>query len=647
MGKRNALLKTLAGILGVPFDSLKQRDRIRRRRMQAVGLVIGLTVISTAGFAAFQTWQQQIAEGERRATEMLSIAEANLRRGEYETGREYLKYSLSERREIGKQPSADQLSLVYRSLIKMPGRPVASNFGKSPFDFFNSIANGSLLMPLGYGSRVPLVKTSNFSIQTYLDLSPVSEYLHSLGFSRREIAYKSYNGAGDVDLSTNQIYIAAYDRIYIFDVISGSPKGFIDLTDEPRISRTIERELLNIQEITVFNGGLVVELGEHSEWLAIERKGGGWKLIRGREVAEVDSVNNLLYLESGNSLEVYKGENIIGKYKGGGKQITHVEQRGEVVSLVEEDGDSKSIQVLSADLLEPQWKCAVDAADINGVETITTERLLVLTDGPRTLSIIEREGDGCRYIVSRETESKYFVYNHERNVGVVTRGQRQSDIFELEESGVKYVASLPFRTVSVAPSGRYLAVKDGQLIEAFPKGPFYIEMLNAGPLTATDDLILFARPPSFFKVVSLVSQADKENIVLNPGLSGAYFVFDEHGNIEERFRPKFSDKVIKNIINEATENGLISQAGNSQIVKKMVERSLRGYGLGYHIPIKNHSYKGYVYGQSWGVLSRFKLVEKQVELLPVPPGRHWLNESKDEIWNWRFHRKTLIQESLL
>lgn len=83
-GRRNALLKILAGLLGVGFDQLKQRDRVRQRRRR---LVLGSTVAVVAalvGISSIVAIRSSVSEAEavarseedRATAEGLSIAVA-------------------------------------------------------------------------------------------------------------------------------------------------------------------------------------------------------------------------------------------------------------------------------------------------------------------------------------------------------------------------------------------------------------------------------------------------------------------------------------------------------------------------------------------------------------------------------------------
>lgn len=65
-GKRDGLLKIVAGLLGVGFDDLKRRDEIRRRRRARawLGAAVGLAALMAA-LAAFSLWQWREAELQR------------------------------------------------------------------------------------------------------------------------------------------------------------------------------------------------------------------------------------------------------------------------------------------------------------------------------------------------------------------------------------------------------------------------------------------------------------------------------------------------------------------------------------------------------------------------------------------------------
>ncbi len=76
-GKKNAQLKLLAGILGVEYDSLKQRDEERRQRQQQVMLAgsVGLLIIFSLLIAQFYKQTQEAVEARNEALNAQGAAE--------------------------------------------------------------------------------------------------------------------------------------------------------------------------------------------------------------------------------------------------------------------------------------------------------------------------------------------------------------------------------------------------------------------------------------------------------------------------------------------------------------------------------------------------------------------------------------------
>ena len=99
-GKANALLKLVAGLLGVGFDDLKQRDAVRRqRRMMVLSGISGALALVMGGLAIWawtqrneavasrqaETQQRKAAETQRqKAVKQKGIAEENLKKAELE-----------------------------------------------------------------------------------------------------------------------------------------------------------------------------------------------------------------------------------------------------------------------------------------------------------------------------------------------------------------------------------------------------------------------------------------------------------------------------------------------------------------------------------------------------------------------------------
>ena len=70
-GKQNALLKLIAGILGVGFDQLKQREAQRRhRRLMAITAAASVGMVITSGLAGYAIIQRDEAEAQRERAEI-------------------------------------------------------------------------------------------------------------------------------------------------------------------------------------------------------------------------------------------------------------------------------------------------------------------------------------------------------------------------------------------------------------------------------------------------------------------------------------------------------------------------------------------------------------------------------------------------
>jgi tetratricopeptide (TPR) repeat protein len=145
-GKQNALLKLIAGILGVGFDELKQRELQRRhRRMIALvsASIVGMTITSGLAAAAWLARNQAERERARAETEaetarqttdflvgLFAVSDPNEARGNSITAREILdKGAQRIQSELVTQPAIqatlmETMGTVYTSLALYP--PAAS-----------------------------------------------------------------------------------------------------------------------------------------------------------------------------------------------------------------------------------------------------------------------------------------------------------------------------------------------------------------------------------------------------------------------------------------------------------------------------------------------------------------------------------------
>ncbi len=125
-GRNNAKLKLLAGLLGVNYDDLKQRDNERRiRRLRFVAAVALLLVSGFGGLSVYAWWQKQAAQqAQTRAETEKARAESERARAESALARTQAALSQSDflqatrSLEAGRVP--DALAQLSRSLSFNP-----------------------------------------------------------------------------------------------------------------------------------------------------------------------------------------------------------------------------------------------------------------------------------------------------------------------------------------------------------------------------------------------------------------------------------------------------------------------------------------------------------------------------------------------
>jgi tetratricopeptide (TPR) repeat protein len=137
-GRQNAKLKLIAGLTGVPFDSLRRREQIRRtRRLVAISTAAMIGMVVTSGLAAYAHIEQRAAEHQRARAEaeaetarqtttflvdVFRISDPSEARGNTVTAREMLdKGAARIDKELTNQPEIratlmDTLGTVYTGL---------------------------------------------------------------------------------------------------------------------------------------------------------------------------------------------------------------------------------------------------------------------------------------------------------------------------------------------------------------------------------------------------------------------------------------------------------------------------------------------------------------------------------------------------
>src|ERR1039458_7466860 len=191
-GKSNAKLKLLAGMLGVSFDALKQRDsRRKKRRLQLILPPTLAVVIGFACLAWYGTHQAKSAQRERSKAATLTgekrrlLFETDVAKGLQHLDEEELESSLGEFAEaLEKGEADDQQSLIHRlrlgltlnrflpleHFLNLPSQSYAGNFKSADFSPSSSLLIGQntseiYAYDLKRGKTLWKIKDSSLSAQ--------------------------------------------------------------------------------------------------------------------------------------------------------------------------------------------------------------------------------------------------------------------------------------------------------------------------------------------------------------------------------------------------------------------------------------------------------------------------------------------------
>jgi WD40 repeat protein len=138
-GRRGSLLKILAGVLGVAFDDLRQRDQARRMRALAtvaVASLLGLIVVATLAVTAYRERNEAIRQGQIALARQLA-AQSELALADPRRAREGLDLAVNATAVLERQGvrlfdvdstlrrAMDLAPRAFRAAIQAPGRTSA------------------------------------------------------------------------------------------------------------------------------------------------------------------------------------------------------------------------------------------------------------------------------------------------------------------------------------------------------------------------------------------------------------------------------------------------------------------------------------------------------------------------------------------
>lgn len=619
-GRRNALLKTLAGILGVAFDSLKQRDRLRRRRQMAAVSMLGAVVLGVAGLALYQTRQQQIATVERQAGELLALAEARFRRADYDTGHAYLRDALATRQAIDREPSAEQLALLYRALLGKPGMVRISGTGDSPL--LKPLADGLLLLPQRLDAATPLIDARDLSLYSHLDLTPIRDYLLRQGFDGREIRLLSGQLEAAADFATNRLYLLLEGQLFTYDLAKGTLLAQDDLATDPGLSALASRANA-FQELEMLGQQLVLGL-ESAIALGLP---GHWTLIPERQMAEWEAASDTLYLTGEAVLERYQGGVLRAQRRFDGNIDATALHDGRL-SLVQQAAGASTAWVLDASTLDTLWRCEIPAGRVIQTEPFAPDGLLVATAEPAMLWRYRTFGDHCQLEAARDVAQGFFDYHAESGY-LTLSGLQQSELLTLTAEGFAPVARTPYPWARLNGAGHWYANTNDRLLELWARGPFFSEALQGRLLSASTDALAF-HTAGGLRVVT-TGDATGEPLLLPPQGPGPYRLVDRQGRVVQEILPSIDEQTYRQIVATATQ-GRQSPLFAGHDLPSLLERVLRTHGLLWHSPIHGQLHSGAIYGITAGALSRIDVANARLEWLPVPRGQHHLDPHSGDVW---------------
>lgn len=633
-GRRNAVLKVIAALLEVPFDSLKQRDLIRGRWRRMLAASISLLILVMAGISLQQYQEGKVTEAENKAAQLLSLAEAHFTRLDYAEGRRLLEQSIDAKREVGSPPSSAQLALIYRTFSNLPGVERLAGVGSKAY--LRKIANRNLLIPDNYIERLPIIDANTLKVISHLDTSHLINYLKKSGWNQFYLSTMPLYAAADIN--EGKINLIGYDRVFVFDLNSGQFLNYLELSEYLTAAGIVPKDI-DMPKINVSSGNLLISFsGSINGTLLIDEKKNS-RFFEGRDVAGVDESTNIPILESEGVVEVLLGNVLKNVYTSEG-EISDVSHRGSLLSIANNSKLSGNVvDVFNLNTLNHEWGCELPEGEVLQSDPISEDKLLVLMDKPNILMLYGKKESECVLLSSYSIayKKRYFNYADDKGLLALPGLKVDGGDSELLKVGdeIVFLSRAAFSMAEITPAGTWFAVSDGALIEIFPKSTFNIDSVDGYYKPSIDDPSLVFSSGNDIRLFSPAEDKSKKDILVgSDGLSPFFFV-DEGGILNNEFHLNYSEDVKRKIIKSESSFPL-DRTRNGTFLEEAINNILDDFRRGAFWLLGEFSYGGYIYGTTFSTLTRFDPKDLNVQLVPAPYGIHKLDLSSGKIWTLPF-----------
>ncbi|AQY66457.1 toll/interleukin-1 receptor domain-containing protein [Pseudomonas veronii] len=624
--RQDVLLKIIASILQLRFDTLKQRDRERKRkRLIAISALI-FTAVMLFVWSLYEREKSRKDSAERHSVELLSIADARFRRLDYDGGSEYLQDSIKVRQALGQGPSSEQLAVIYRTLLnKRVSVPISAMTTK---DDLQSLAQGSLLLASLEGSRAALINSADLSVLSYIDMTPVIEHFLQQGLSTADLPLALQGQSVEADTQGRKLYLLIRNQLFTFDMDSGKFQDLLDLAQERDFSGIPHNQRTDF-EIYWVGGQLIVEFGRESKYVAFRRPAGEWKVISGRSVADWDDHTGDVYLnDQGQAIERYRDAQMEVRQSINANRNFVMGSRRGLLSVADISAAGTSVVTLETEKLKPLWRCQIAAGKVIQADPISAKQLLVQTESPALLWLYRRESQGCTLVGTYASAATWFDYIPEARQLVLSQGN-DSEWVKVTDEGFERIAQVPYSHAAMTPNGDGYAVHNEKLLKVWPQGRFFVETLK-GKYTASGKTSMLFASSDGIRAISLGTDIAPDQHWVRSYSGEAYQLLNQNGEVLRELSPSLNEATINNVLSRVSFNERSPSTDDG--MSRLLAQSLRQNGISWHTPILDNPWKGDIYGQTYDVLTRINLKSDQLQVLPAPAGEHLFNESTGEVW---------------